>query len=93
MLLQNDEDEIDNIVEFLHSLINKHINITEFHSIFSKFKLWYTENFGPSKADNRGKNRQQNIDYNLFNNRLQEYNLPFVWRKENESYVLYEFKI
>lgn len=93
MLLQNDEDEIDNIVEYLHSLINKHINITEFHSIFSKFKLWYTENFGPSKADNRGKNRQQNIDYNLFNNRLQEYNLPFVWRKENESYVLYEFKI
>ena len=93
MLLQNNEDEIDNIVEYLHSLINRHINITEFHSIFSKFKLWYTENFGPSKADNRGKNRQQKIDDNLFNNRLQEYNLPFMWRKENETYILHEFKI
>lgn len=93
MLLCSDTENTENMIEYLHNFAGKKVNITELQSIFSKFKQWYTEKFGPSKSDNRGKSRQDNINYNLFNNRLQEFDLPFMWTRTDDNYILREFKI
>ncbi|HCB94931.1 MAG TPA: hypothetical protein DEP65_04280 [Ruminococcus sp.] len=87
MLISSDQDNADDISDYLESFVNKEIGIDEMRMVFQRFKDWYIKTFGPSKSDNRGKERRS-INYTLFNNRLQEYNMPFIWTKSQNMYQL-----
>ncbi|MGN0180375.1 MAG: DEAD/DEAH box helicase family protein [Monoglobaceae bacterium] len=87
MLISSDQDNAGDISDYLESFVNKELEIDEMRMIFQRFKDWYTKTFGQSKSDNRGKERRS-INYTLFNNRLQEYNMPFIWTKSQNMYQL-----